>query len=765
MTESYLGLNFPSSDIPRQARALFIRNRLRPIIDLTQPSVPLYPSTHPRTGKPIDLSDCSVRAVSPLHVEYLQNMGVGATLNIALVTDKQLWGLISCHHYNPPYRLTPGRSSACQIFAEAFSAALKQIADREASITQNDVRASMMDLRNRAMMDGQIGAMESILGESEDALLRTVNADGLYFRLDGVEYKFGLVPDKDLLRDLRDRIALQVGPDSHLFSTHFAAGLWEDLADRLLPDTGGLLAYCGQSGRYELIAFRKQREYQMTWGGDPYKRVQPQTEDARLHPRASFEKYHENVQNRSLPWSRSDQIAAKEAAIGLSEIGWLLEWRKSQVMLAAARAETERNALHDSLTELPNRRYLAQVFEDPEAAYTSLLHVDLDGFKQINDRAGHMTGDHVLTVAAERLRSVCREGDFCARIGGDEFIVLTRAGTDLETARRLGLQLINRMSRPVDYEGEDYSFGASVGIAPIDESGQPLDRILHQADVALYQSKRNGRGTVTVFTQELEELLLKKKKMAEEILTGIREDQFCPWYQPQFSADTHALVGVEALIRWNHPTLGVLTPDKFLALAESVDQIAALDAISLRKAVADHAMWTAAGLTIPKISLNLSAGRLSDPKLIDDVKIGDLSPDKLSFELLETIYLDELDASMDWNINALRELGITLQVDDFGTGRTSIVSLVRLKPDRLKIDRQLVDPVVRSEQARALIASIVEIGQSLKIGVTAEGVETMEHARLLRELGCTVLQGYAFARPMSAHDLMQFLLDGRHQVA
>ncbi|MDU8943597.1 bifunctional diguanylate cyclase/phosphodiesterase [Ovoidimarina sediminis] len=765
VADSFLGLSFPSSDIPRQARALFLRNRLRPIIDLSRPPVPLVPGRHPATGGPIDLSDCSVRGVSPVHVEYLQNMGVGATLNIALVVDRQLWGLISCHHYTPPYRLTPGRSSACQIFAEAFSATLTQIADRENSRTLTDVRAAMADLRNRAMQDGAAGAMEGIPGDSEETLLRMVNADGLYLRLENTEYMFGAVPEPGLLTELRERIAVQLTGDAQVFSTHFAAGLWEDLERRLLPGAAGLLACRGQSGLYELIAFRKQRELQLTWGGDPYKRVQPQSADERLHPRASFEKYGEKVENRSTPWTRSDQIAAQETATGLSEIGWLLEWRRSEARLAAARAKTERKALHDSLTELPNRRHLSHVFDTKGSAFSTLLHIDLDGFKQINETAGHMTGDHVLTVAAERLRGVCREGDFCARIGGDEFIVLTRAGTDLETTRRLGQQIISRMSREVDHDGEAYRFGASVGVADIGGGNHPLDHILHCADVALNESKRNGRGTVTVFSQELEDRLLKKKKMSDEIQNGIRDDQFKPWYQPQFSADTHELVGVEALIRWNHPVQGVLAPERFLSLAEGMDQIATIDAISLRKAIEDNRRWSAAGLNIPKIFLNLSARRLSDPQLVDDVKGADIPTDKLSFELLETIYLDEMDDAMDWTIDALRDLGITLQVDDFGTGRTSIVGLVRLRPDRLKIDRQLVDPIVRSEQARALIASIVEIGQSLGIGVTAEGVETMEHAQLLRELGCTVLQGFAFARPMTADDLAKFLLGRRHRVA
>ncbi len=755
--ESFLGLSYPSSDIPRQARNLFLRNRLRPIIDLTRDPVPIVPPRNTRTGRPFDLSDCSVRGVSPIHVEYLRNMGVKATLNIALVVQGRLWGLLSCHHYASPYRLTPGRSSACQIFTEAFAASLSQIAERSYTRTMGEVRAAMIDLRNSALRADYIGAMERLLGASEDKILRTLDADGIFLRLEEGTFRIGTVPNAAVLSKLRARIADQIQDGETTFSTHFAAGMWEDLADALLPNAAGLLAHFGGSGRYELIAFRKKRNLDLTWGGDPYNRFLPQSESGRLHPRKSFEKWCETVQNRSLPWRTSDQVAAQETAIGLNEIGWLLQWRKSEITLAKARAETEWNALHDTLTDLPNRRYLTQAVERSNQPYSALLHIDLDGFKQINDSLGHAAGDHVLTVVSQRLRSQVRDGDFYARIGGDEFVILTNPAFSADEAIALGHRIVETMARPIGFGTETCAIGASVGVVANERTGLPLDLLLHRADMALYESKRNGRGTVTAFTQELEDRIARNQTMAEEIQTGIQSNQFRPWYQPQFAAGTHALVGVEALLRWHHPELGILTPDKFLALAEEIDQIAAIDALVLQQAAADYHNWTTEGFDVPKISLNLSARRLSDPALLEDVKKANLPPSKFSFELLETIYLDETDTAMDWNIDALRELGLTLQVDDFGTGRTSIVSLVRLKPDRLKIDRQLVDPVVRSEQARSLIASIVEIGNSLGIGVTAEGVETMEHARILSDLGCTVLQGFAFARPMSAEDLTRLL--------
>ena len=758
---SYMGLSFPSSDIPRQARRLFKRNRVRPVVDVQSASVPLVPPVHPKTGQPFDLSDCSIRAVSPVHLEYLANMGVGASLTMALVVRGQLWGLLACHHNTAPYRLTPGRASACRLFAESVSSTLSRIVERTETETIERVRDKLRSVRNALLLAPKQEGFGLFLAQQTQTLLEMMACDGMVYRLNGKDYPFGRIPAPEVLADLRDRMAAHRSATGHdIFSTHYTAGLWPDLAPHLTAEAAGALLFQPRGCAFELLLLRGARQTELTWGGDPYKRVTPEAEGERLHPRNSFALWTETVRDRSLPWAREAAMATRELAMGLNEIDWLFEWHESEEELAAARAENEHNALHDALTDLPNRRYLQRRLEEAErsgaARPSALIHIDLDGFKQVNDTLGHSAGDALLVEVARRIKRALRSGDFPARIGGDEFLILAAAETHPWELDAIGDRLVQALSRPMTLETGECQVGASIGIA-LNGAEVKADELFYQADLALYESKRNGRGRVTLFSDALHQRQEEKHRLGEDIREGIRSGRFKIWYQPQFDSTTFALCGIEALLRWNHPLRGIMSPGEFLDMAEDLDLVATLDHIGMEAALDDLAMLRAAGCDVPKLSLNISARRLEDPTFLDAVRaLGDRRK-IISFELLESIYLDEVDPGMEANLRGLRDMGIRIEVDDFGTGRTSIVSLVSLRPDRLKIDRQLIEPVVRSELARKLVASIVEIGASLGIGITAEGVETKEHADILRGLGCTVLQGFYFAHPMPAADLRSFI--------
>ena len=759
---SYLGLCFPSSDIPRQARQLFKRNRVRPVVDARAAAVPLVPPLHPKTGKPFDLSECSVRAVSPVHLEYMANMGVGASLTLALIVRGALWGLLACHHASAPYRLTPGRSSACRLFADSVSGTLARIVERTEAGKIEQIRQHLRGFRAALLQAPKQEGFDRFLTQQAQTLLTMMDCDGMVYRQGGRDYPFGRVPAPPLLSELRKRLSAHraaIGLDT--FCTHYTAGFWPDLAPDITAEAAGALLFQPRGCDLELLLLRGARQTELTWGGDPYKRVSPGPEGDRLHPRRSFALWTETVRDRALPWPREAAMAARELAMGLNEIDWLFEWHESEAELAAARAETEHHALHDALTDLPNRRYLQRRLQEAArsgaAQPSALIHIDLDGFKQVNDTLGHSAGDALLVEVARRIKRALRGGDFPARIGGDEFLILAAPDTHPWELDAMGDRLVQALSRPITLETGDCQVGASVGIA-LNGPGIGADELFYQADLALYESKRNGRGRVTLFTAALQRRQEEKQRLGEDIRDGIRSGRFQIWYQPQFDATSLALCGVEALLRWNHPQRGIMAPGEFLTMAEDLDLVATLDQIGMEAALADLAMLEAAGCSVPKLSLNISARRLEDPAFLEAVRaLGDRRK-IIAFELLESIYLDEIAPGMEANLRGLRDMNIRIEVDDFGTGRTSIVSLVSLRPDRLKIDRQLIEPVVRSDLARRLVASIVEIGASLGIGITAEGVETREHAEVLRALGCTVLQGFHFAHPMPAADLQAFLL-------
>lgn len=441
----------------------------------------------------------------------------------------------------------------------------------------------------------------------------------------------------------------------------------------------------------------------------------------------------------------------------------ITEARNAELIEATARIE--HTSLHDALTGLPNRRYLDRILAerseaDDECGGIALLHIDLDRFKQINDTLGHAAGDAMLVHVAKTLRANVRDDDFVARIGGDEFVVVSALRNGRRELTRLANRIVTEMRTPMPYQGHQCRSGVSIGIA-YQRGKVDGKRLLIDADIALYRAKRRGRNRHEFFTEALQAEIVSTKQIADDILGGIERGEFIAWYQPQFDARTRKISGVEALARWQHPTRGIVPPDLFMPIAEELNVVATIDRMILEQTLAWMQVWRAQGLVVPHASVNVSGRRLRDDSLIKSLKKLDIEPGLISFELVESIYLDESDDIVAWNIDQIRELGIDIEMDDFGTGYASIVSLVKLRPRRLKIDRQLVMPVVASESQRQLIASIVDIGHSLGIGVVAEGVETEEHAKIVTNLGCDTLQGYAFAKPLSPTQIERFI--AKHQ--
>lgn len=428
--------------------------------------------------------------------------------------------------------------------------------------------------------------------------------------------------------------------------------------------------------------------------------------------------------------------------------------------LEAARAEMEHSALHDALTGLANRRYLERIQKPAQGVddrRPAILLLDLDRFKQINDVFGHGAGDHVLQHTAAILKRCPLPGSFPARVGGDEFAIYLPDPPDDATLIRLAEQLIGEVSRPSLYEGNECRVGLSIGIARAEGDHWDANQLLRDADMALYRAKSEGRQRVTVFTPDLREDALRLKRRSDELLVAIDREEFVCAYQPQFDARTGAVSGVEVLARWPRPDGTVLMPADFLPIAEGMEAIARIDRIMLRKAAADLRAWTMAGVAVPRLSVNISKARLAEPGLIADLAALEIDHRRLCFELLESNFLEEHDPLIAANLAALRQMGIGVEVDDFGTGHASILSLLRLKPDRLKIDRAFVEPVERSDQQAQLLRSIVEIGHLLGMSIVAEGVETAGQQRILTEICCDHLQGFALARPMGAAALAAFL--------
>lgn len=450
-------------------------------------------------------------------------------------------------------------------------------------------------------------------------------------------------------------------------------------------------------------------------------------------------------------WDITDDVALHESLLSANQ---LADVRYAE--LEIAKRKLERQALLDPLTGLPNRRYLEDVLDklaDEEGTAVSVLHMDLDRFKQINDNMGHIAGDLVLRHVAQLLERLATPARFVARVGGDEFVIVCPGQRDHDQLACFAEVLCVGLQQPFQCQGRPLRLGGSIGIAVHDEGRLDSGRLLLNADAALYRAKAEGRNRYEIFTSKLRREIEFAKRTADEVLTAVEERQFVPYYQPVVDAKTFNLAGVEALARWRHPVRGMLAPAAFLKSAEELKILAKIDAMILDQAVSDLKNWHVEGLSVPSVSVNVSFKRLKEADLVASLKNLSFAPGTLNFELLESIFLDDDDDGFCANIAGIRALGIGIDIDDFGTGHTSFLSLFRLNPRRFKIDRQLVAPIVESREKRTIVKSIIGIGKTLGIDVVAEGVETMEHADVLRRLGCDYLQGYAFGKPMPASEL------------
>ncbi|MCF1482357.1 diguanylate cyclase [Allorhizobium ampelinum] len=441
------------------------------------------------------------------------------------------------------------------------------------------------------------------------------------------------------------------------------------------------------------------------------------------------------------------------------------------IELELTKNRIEFNALHDPLTGLANRRKLDIALDSltrqsqANRSRFTILHLDLDRFKEINDTLGHAAGDAMLVNAARVLSRHMNSGDLVARIGGDEFVVLLHGPIDAKAAAELAERIIQDINIPVDFEGFICRCGVSIGIAEAKGLRTDARKILINADLALYEAKRQGRNCFQFFTDNLQANIVSSKRIADELLHALENDEITAWYQPQFCANSMQLVGAEALVRWQHPTRGILPSNSFLKVAEDLNVMARIDQIVLELALKDKMRWAAMGVKLPKISVNVSSRRLHDAGLIETLESLSISPGEISFELVESIFLDESEDIATTNIERIKALGIDIEIDDFGTGHTSIISLLKLQPKRLKIDRQLVMPLLNSSRERAMVRSIIDIARSLGVATVAEGVESTAHAQILRELGCDLLQGYAFAKPLPFEEFGRFALQTDRQMA
>jgi diguanylate cyclase (GGDEF)-like protein len=436
--------------------------------------------------------------------------------------------------------------------------------------------------------------------------------------------------------------------------------------------------------------------------------------------------------------------------------------------LKKAHDQLHQIAFYDPLTSLPNRRLFRDRLNEElircraRDTRLALMFLDLDNFKRVNDTLGHDAGDRMLIAIAERLRSCVRHEDMVSRLGGDEFTVLIGGLSQTESVEQIANKILNKLHLPIDLGKDTLSATVSIGIAIAPDHGITLTELMQHADIAMYEAKARGKNTFQIFDVSHLEQGIELLKFESELRDALQNNEFRLLYQPQIELGTNRIVGIEALIRWQHPARGLLRPGSFIARAEEMGLIKPLSKWTLSQACREiqQAAGKNSALMNLKLAVNLSARQFKDPDLISFIQ--NLSDEtgfdlhQLEFEITETTLITDVEASVETML-AMRELGISLSIDDFGTGYASLNYLKRLPVDCLKIDGSFIRDVPDNKDDVAITTAVIAMAHNLEIKALAEGVQNSEQIEFLRQSGCDYAQGYLIGPPVPADALVHLL--------
>ncbi|MBR0949322.1 putative bifunctional diguanylate cyclase/phosphodiesterase [Bradyrhizobium canariense] len=437
----------------------------------------------------------------------------------------------------------------------------------------------------------------------------------------------------------------------------------------------------------------------------------------------------------------------------MPDLGWvathedITEQRKAELRIAHM-------AHHDALTDLANRALLGQRLKQAleQGGMFAVHHIDLDKFKAVNDTLGHQAGDILLQDVSRRLKQLARDSDTIARMGGDEFVILQTPISDSSEADLLAREVVSTLSAPFGLDGHQTIAGASIGIAVAPGHGSTPEQLLHNADLALYRAKSDGRGMHCFFEPAMDEEAQSRRALEQDLRNGIVAGEFELHYQPVVKTDGREISGFEALIRWRHPRRGLVAPNSFIPLAEEIGLIVPIGEWVIRQACATASRWPGH----LHVAVNISAVQFRQPGLMEVIvgalAASGLDPRRLEIEITESVLLQDRNGTLT-TLHQLRALGIKVAMDDFGTGYSSLTYLQCFPFDKIKIDRSFVSGVENDAGSLSIVRAVAALARGMGMTTTAEGVETEEQRDRIAAEGCTEMQGYLFSRPLPAAEI------------
>jgi diguanylate cyclase (GGDEF)-like protein len=731
----YLNLHFPASDVPAQAKQLYLLQRISVIANSRYEAVQVL--RDPALGAeepPLDMTYCGLRSVSPIHLEYVRNMGVGATLTLSLMMNDQLWGLIICHHRAP--RLpSPELRSICELLSQIVSTLIREREECD-SATERLQQQKAMEQIDEAF-EGKASVLDCMVA-AQKQVLEVVGANGALLRLDGEARCIGTTPTVDEAQELMTKLRAVEG--DKIVCSNCVAEL-VPAAGALRKSASGVLMMSSLRNPGDgILWFRPELSETVMWGGNPDKSAQLNATTGHISARKSFERWKTSVEGTSRPWNERDI----EAAISLKRtiITHLLRQAESALSISS---------LVDNITNLPNRRSFQEKLrawsKRLDRCSASVILICIDRFKLVNAALGHSAGDDLMLQVARRLTALMEGEDILlARLSGDEFATLSSNGTAQET-ETLSARISVALHAPFQVLGKPFRITATLGLVHTSDGTE--EHLLRAADTALHFAKGSAKRYMS-FDRLLQDVATQGIEIEQDMHAALENGEFRLVYQPIVTLPEAEVVGFEALIRWHHPTKGIISPLDFIPVAEETGLIVPIGEWVLTEALQSICKWRRASGRPLRMNVNVSPQQLVTPGFAGVVEKSlsevNLAADALSIEVTESTLMR--DVAVD-ALHEIRRLGVSVSMDDFGTGYSSLANLRHLPVDTVKIDRGFVQPMIGDGKSDDFVEVILSLTKKLGLTAIAEGVETGAQRQALSAMGCRLAQGYLFSKPIS----------------
>ncbi len=773
---SLKGLHFPATDIPVVARQQFKESVHGIIIDVTAKRKMVNVKQHQQTtGR-----DSFYQSVDDCHLQYLLTMGVLSSMSIPILYWDELWGLLVAHH-SEPKRFTPQQLQTVELISKQISLALAQkilVSQVQQQRQQEQVIARIEQLLDKIQLESEVWI--TIIEE----VVKSLSADGGYLYLTppltgeaAQIYTFGIQPEFEegdnnnpWQEFLKGREIIPLKKTSLPEEDHFQfkiVPLVYALND-FEPESAIRLALSRKSLQSLLLIplrsrnqwigclslFRQEQEWEKLWAGHQ------ENDDRNQLPRQSFQTWCE-IQKYAPVWTEGELNLAQNLGNHL----YVAVTQKRLTRLISHQAS------YDVLTQLPNpilfnqRLSLALADSKYRGEMLTLMMLGLDQFKRINDALGHSIGDYLLREVTERLQNILEKENLTnvllARWHGDVFNILVHNLSYTDEAIMLSQKLLNCFKETFYVHSQTINLTASIGIAFAPYDGDNGETLLKNVETAMYAAKKQGKNNYQLYTPEMNLHNINKLALEIDLSKAIERNELLLYYQPQVEMLTGKIIGVEALIRWQHPRLGLVPPNDFISLAEETGLIHEIGEWVLKTACQQLNSWQLANLPPLKISVNLSPLQLKEPNLkqriTQIINDSNINPTSLCLELTETAVMQDVEKAIAF-LRYVKQLGISIALDDFGTGYSSLSVLKHFPVDVLKIDKSFVQDLMIDPSNAGLCQGIVTLAKALNLKVLAEGIENSEQWSFLHSINCDQAQGYLISRPIPAETLISFLL-------